>query len=139
MVFQASKTLFQPPSTREIIFPTLNVMILQLIRNDCRDLVDIQKCKLATRFYGRSTKKVPNFAQFALLLKGVNLQQLWTQCGLRCLGINSILALLAIWFIPLVIYLFLLDDSLKNDNDFFGFLVFLVDFQLNFLTYYQKP
>jgi hypothetical protein len=47
---------------------------------------------------------------------------------------NSMLALLAIT------YLLLLDDPLKNENkDFLSLKYFLLDFQLNFLTEYQKP
>jgi hypothetical protein len=35
-----------------------------------------------------NTKEGPNFAQFALLSKGVVLRQLWTQRGLMYLGLR---------------------------------------------------
>jgi hypothetical protein len=35
-----------------------------------------------------NTKESPHFAQFSLLSSGVALRQLWTQCGLRYLGVK---------------------------------------------------
>ena len=35
-----------------------------------------------------SIKEGFDFAQFALLSRGVVLRQLWTQCGLACLGVK---------------------------------------------------
>jgi hypothetical protein len=37
-----------------------------------------------------STKEGPNFAQSNLFLRGSVLRQLWTQRGLRCLGIKEV-------------------------------------------------
>jgi hypothetical protein len=52
---------------------------------------------------------------------------------------NSMLALLE-FSCPLITYLFLLNDPLKNENkEFFGILFYLLDFQLNVLIEYQKP
>jgi hypothetical protein len=51
---------------------------------------------------------------------------------------NSMLALLAIKYFPIISYLFLLDDPFKNENKVFLGFYFFVDFQLNFLTQHQK-
>jgi hypothetical protein len=36
-----------------------------------------------------SAKEGPSFAQFSLLSRRAILRELWTQCGLRCLGVKD--------------------------------------------------
>jgi hypothetical protein len=37
-----------------------------------------------------NTKKGPNFTQSTLLSRRAVLRQLWTQCGLKCLGVPDL-------------------------------------------------
>jgi hypothetical protein len=83
MVFLAPKTLLYPLSTwKKLFFPNLNLMILQMVWNECVSFgghVDIQVSYKILRL--GSTKESPNFAQSILLSRR-------TQYNLRYLGVK---------------------------------------------------
>jgi hypothetical protein len=63
-------------------------MILQMVRNECEIWCTyISTSQLQDLIIGK-TKEGPCFAQFALLSRRAALRQLWTQRGLKCLGVK---------------------------------------------------
>jgi hypothetical protein len=93
----SKKWFFLPPKhccipwaqEKRTFFPTLNVMILQMVRNECVRFGGYVEVPVSYKILWLETpKKGPNFAQFALLSRGVVTRQLWTQHRLRCLGVK---------------------------------------------------
>jgi hypothetical protein len=75
--------------------------------------------------------KIQKLALFTLLAT--------TLSPLELTFFNLMLALLVILYFLLITLFFQLDDPLKNENKCFLDFYFFMDFQLNFLTQYQKP
>jgi hypothetical protein len=68
-------------------------MILQMVWNECvRFWWTCKKTSLLQDLTVGSTNEGFDFAQSTLLSRRVVLKQLWTQCGLGCLGVKTPLA-----------------------------------------------
>jgi hypothetical protein len=90
MVFLALKTLLYPSSIGEkLFFPTLNLMILQTVWNECLRFGGHINIQISYKILWLEVlKKVCCTIQLAFK-RGVVLRQLWTQRGLRCLQVKQ--------------------------------------------------
>ena len=75
---------------KKLYYPTSNLTILQTMRNKCIRFGGYVKIQISYKILRLEVpKKSPNFAQSTLLSRRTILRQLWTQCGLGCLGVKA--------------------------------------------------